>query len=368
MNLSILAVGQAGGNIANLFSEKGYPALVINSSQRDLETCQNIDPNHRLHLVNSEGAGKDREEAIRLITNNWESCLSFVKEHFSQPSTELIFVIFSCGGGTGSGSSPLLLNILTNELESKTIVACPILPSKNDSILAHINTLECLEQLSELDICIIPIDNSKADSDSKNQIYNQINHSFVDLVDSIVKQTELNSQYGNLDRKDMLNLFKTPGFCCLSHVDIANVNKTISLTSDSITHAITDSWDNSIITSPSYSKLIRFGLIFNGQENFMPLIITKNILNDFGNSPLDIYEGYYTQNKGDIYTILTGLTFNTDRLKQIEYKTTHETESLQNALTASHSISYKPSSLNIKPVDKQKKALSSILSKYQKKL
>lgn len=366
MNLSVLGIGQAGGNIANLFSERGYNSLVINSSQRDLDTCHNIDPKHRLHLVNSEGAGKDREEAIRLISNNWESCLSFVKEHFSQPSTELIFVIFSCGGGTGSGSSPLLLNILTNELENKTIVACPILPSKSDSILAHINTLECLEQLSELDICIIPIDNSKADSDSKNQIYKQINHTFVDLVDLIMKQTELNSEFGNLDRKDLLNLLKTPGFSCFSHVDIANTSKSISLTSDGITQLIIDSWENSIITTPSYAKLIRFGLIFNGQENFMPLIKTKNILSEFGNLPLDIYEGWYTENKGDVYTILTGLAFNTERLKQIEYKTTHETESLQNALSSSHSISYKPSTLQLKPAEKQKKALSSILSKYKK--
>lgn len=364
MSLSVLGIGQAGGNLGSLFAERGYNVGIINYSQADLSTCSNIDEHLRLRIIGSEGVGRDRGEAIKLMNNNWESCLSFVKENFSQPSTEMILVVFSCGGGTGSGVAPLLCEILTNELD-KTIIAVPILPSKSESIVSHINTLECLEQLSELNICIIPIDNDKVNVDSKNQLYKQVNLSFVELMDSIIKQTDRHSVYGNLDRKDLLNILKTPGFCNIAHTNLTDINKSVSLSSESITRYILESWMESVVCSPSYEKIIRFGLIFNGQENLMPFIKTKEILDVFGNTPLDVYEGWYVQNKGDVYSILTGLSFNKSRLREIENRT-QGNESLQNALNSSHSISFKPSTLQIKPVEKHKKAISSILSKYKK--
>jgi cell division GTPase FtsZ len=304
--------------------------------------------------------------AIKQMNNNWELCLSFIKEHFSQPSTELIFVVFSTGGGSGSGIAPMLTDILMNELDNKTIVCCPILPSENESVIAHLNTLECLKELSELDVCILPIDNNKFPHLSKNELYKQVNHTFVDLISNILEQTDQFSIHGNLDKQDLITLFSQKGFSCISHVDLTNLTQNISLSVESVTESIQNSWNQSIFASPSYSKIIKFGLIFNGQESLMPLVKIKNILSLFNNSPLDTFEGWYTESRGDVFTIITGLEFNVDRLKQIEYKTTAEYENIQNALRSGHSISYKASNLNTIIKKKDKKTVSSILSKYQK--
>ena len=37
--IGVIGLGQAGGNIANLFAEKGVPSIVMNYSSKDIETC-----------------------------------------------------------------------------------------------------------------------------------------------------------------------------------------------------------------------------------------------------------------------------------------------------------------------------------------
>ena len=38
--IAFVAVGQAGGNIGQLFEQKGYNVLYINTSQEDLDTLE----------------------------------------------------------------------------------------------------------------------------------------------------------------------------------------------------------------------------------------------------------------------------------------------------------------------------------------
>lgn len=362
--LGIIGVGQGGSMIADKFSSNGFPAIAINYSERDLESCSNIQ--NKIRLFGSEGVGKERELATQLMNDNWETVLSNVKKNFSHPSIQVIFIIFSTGGGTGSGVSPMLIDLLQNDMEDKVFVACPILPSHNESVVAHINTLECLKQLSQLDVCILPIDNSNIDASSKHDLYKKANDSFYKLINSILEQTEQNSPYGNLDQRDLIALLSNRGFTHIAHVDISKLKEGLNLSKESVCNSIKLSWRNSIITKPSLTKIIRFGFIFNGQENLMSSISIDDLLSEFDNQPLDIFEGFYTKEKGDVYTILTGLEFDMERLNFIESKTIDDTDNLQNALVRSHSISYKQSNLAIKPKDKEKKTLSNILSKYQK--
>jgi tubulin-like protein CetZ len=358
----VIGLGQCGSNIADLFAEKGYTSAAINYSEKDLQSLQHIDKT--LLLQGSEGVGKDRGLAIQLMNSNFETVHSFIREHFSQPSIQVIFIIFSTSGGSGSGISSFITELALNEFPDKAIVCVPVLPSLDESVISQMNTLECLQQISELDVCILALDNNKSGQITKNQIYKKVNQSFVELIENIHMQTQQSSSHGNLDERDLFTLLSSKGFANISHIDIANINQSLKL--EEVNQSIINSWNHSLFSSQNNAKIIRFGLIFNGQEQLIRHVKVRDLLVEFDNPALDVFEGWYTDSKGDIYTILTGLAFNTDRLKQIEYKTTHETESLQNALTSSHSISYKPSALQIKPVEKQKKALSSILSKYKK--
>ncbi|MED1205976.1 tubulin-like doman-containing protein [Heyndrickxia acidicola] len=361
--LGIIGLGQAGGTVADLFAERGFLSMAINYSEKDLESLDHLDL--KLHLVGSEGVGRERSKATKLIQNNWETAVSFIRNNVSQSSIQMILVVFATGGGSGSGIAPVMCDLLSNEFENKVIVACPILPDSTESTKAQINSLECLKELSELDICILTIDNAQRKERSKSQLYRSVNESFVKDMVTIVEHTEMNSKYGNMDTNNLLSLFSAKGFAHISYADISKINESIKLSKETVTEKIIQSWQQSIFTKPSLDKIHKFGLIFNGQECLMDYLDIQSYCSQFKNLPLTTFEGYYNNRKGDVYTILTGLQFNTERLNEIETNIVKQTEILSNVLTQSHSISIKPVAIKLKPVEKKKKPLSDIIKKYK---
>lgn len=360
MKVGIIGIGQAGSSVANIFAHNGYEALAINYSQSDLNSCPNIERKHL--LLGSEGVGKDRSLATSLMQNNWEKTVEVVKEQFSQTSINLIFVIFSTGGGTGSGVASIFLDLLSNELEDKTIVAVPILPHQSESTISHLNTLECVKELGEVDVCLLPIDNNHSTSNNKLSLYKEVNESFFTTLDEIISHTSLNSPYSNLDQTDLLKLFSTVGWTSITSINLTNLNSQVNLTnlSDSILS------NDSIFMKPTTNKIIRLGSVFYGQESLMKMIDLQQVIKQFNNQPMDIFEGWYPNDtQGQLRLIFTGLSFDMSRLKEIEGKTITDSESLKNVLNESHRVNVK-SQVNLNKPNKQKKALSTILAKYKK--
>lgn len=364
--IGVIGLGQAGGNVANIFAERGIQTAAINYSSKDLETCNHIE--NKLKLIGSEGVGKQREEAIRLFHNNYESALIFIKEHFSQPSVELIFIVFSAAGGSGSGIASILSELLLNEMQEKTFIICPIIPTVSECITAQLNTLDTLTSLSELEACIIPLDNEKGMfNGAKDKSYHFINQTFVDTILTIADYTNMHSITGNFDARDLCTLLSTTGFCSIGQCDISHLkNEDISVNIEAVSKKVRTSHFESIFTSPSLEQIVRSGLIFDGQESLMYCVDVDKIHNQFPNQPLDVFEGYYTEEKGRVISIYCGLKFNSTRLNQIEKLATERIESFQNT-HQSTSISIKRPTIK-SPVmsSKPKKSLSDILNKHKK--
>jgi tubulin-like protein CetZ len=360
MKVGFVGIGQAGTSVVDLFAKSGYGCLAINYSESDLKSCHYIERKHL--LLGSEGVGKDRSLATSLMQNNWEKTVEVAKEQFSQTSINLIFVIFSTGGGTGSGVASVLLDLLSNELEDKTIVAVPILPHQSESTISHLNTLECIKELSEVDVCLLPIDNNHSTSNNKLSLYKEVNESFFTTINEIISQTSLNSPYSNLDQTDLLKLFSTVGWSTITSINLTKLNSQVNLAnlSESILN------QQSIFMKPTTNKIIRLGSVFYGQESLMKIIDLQQITSQFNNQPMDIFEGWYPNDtQGRLRLIFTGLSFDMNRLKEIEGKTITDSESLKNVLNESHRVNVK-SQINLNKPTKQKKALSSILAKYKK--
>lgn len=366
MSIGIIGVGQGGSAVASEFSKRGVPSIVMNYSESDLNSVSES-VQGKLRLIGSDGVGKNRGLATQLMSNNYETAISFVKEHFSQPSTELIFVIFSCAGGTGSGCSPLLLELLQNEMEDKVFVAVPILPTLSEVIVNQSNALDTLSQLSNLNVCIVPLDNSKwIQEGGKNQLYKNVNESFVELIINLMEYTEKHSQYSNLDKKDLLTLFSTKGFSTIGCTDLTKLrSEGVSMDREGIQQLIKQSWDNSIFTSPSYEKVVRVGLIFDGQENLLQQMDQSLIFNHFPNQPIDFFEGYFTESRGLVYTVLTGLKFNNKRLEEIRQIIQQQNQMLE-SLNHETTISVQATTIQLRNNPQKKKKALDILGKYKK--
>lgn len=321
MFISFLGLGQAGGNVADLAAERGFYTGAINYSQKDLDSLENVEM--KLKLVGSEGVGKNRQNAISLMSNNWDLATNFVKENFSHPSIEIIFVPFSTAGGSGSGLAPILLNMLQDLMPEKTFVAMPILPDTSEVVANQKNALDTFEDLSQLNICILPIDNDKAQSNSSNlgksRLYNTVNNQVVSIIQSILSYTDQHSKHGVIDRKDLLAIFKTRGMATIAHADLVNLNHPYDFTESSLIDKVHDSWNATPFANIQYDQIVSAGIIFDGQESLMEYINMGNIFSKFNNlMPIHLYEGYYNNQNGTVISLLSGLNWITNRLEQMD--------------------------------------------------
>lgn len=320
-NLAFLGLGQAGGNICNTATKHGFYSAAINYSARDLESLDLVED--KLMLIGSEGVGKERGEAIRLMNSNWDLATNFVKEHFSHSSIDIIFVPFSTAGGSGSGIAPILISMLMELMPEKVFVATPVLPDQTETYKSQNNCLEAFEDLSQLDITILPIDNEQVRTTTSSVgrvgLYKTTNEKVIHLIKSVIDYTDQSSQYSVLDKKDLLSIFKTKGFATISEVNITNMQDGFELTETTFAEKIQASWNKSPFAKIENDQIISAGIIFDGHERVMDCLNTNKVFSVFGNRmPLNLFEGYYNGHDNKVISVLSGLSLCKGRLSSIE--------------------------------------------------
>jgi tubulin-like protein CetZ len=320
--IGVIGIGQAGGNIADEFAKKGFYSAAINFSAKDLESLEHVEK--KLLLIGSDGIGKQRSNAISLMNNNWDLALNFVKENFAHSSIDIIFVPFATGGGSGSGVSPVLLQLLVESMPDKVFVAMPIIPDKQESFIAQKNCIETFEDLSTLDVCIMPIDNEQArytlSNVGKNHLYNKVNEYVASIIEKLVSYSDKHSKYGVLDKKDIKSIFSHKGLCTIAETELICLSNKYDISEQGIANNVQDSWKTTLFADIEYDQILCSGFVFDGQERLMELLNVESIFSPFGNKkPISLYEGYYTQEKGGkVITVLSGLSWCNTRLKEID--------------------------------------------------
>lgn len=371
----VIGIGAAGSNISDEFAKLNYPCVAINFSKSDLDSLEHVE--NKLELYGSDGVGKQRSRAIELMRNNWESTIEFVKQNFSQPSIEIILVTFSTAGGTGSGIGIFLSELLQEQMHDKIICCCPIIPDKNEVIGSQLNTQEALEELSQLDICTIPIDNQSILNQShervpKNIQYKEINSSFVNLIAKIDSYTNKSSKNGVIDKRDITQLFSTNGVMVISETNLADISD-FKMNKNHFINKIQDSWKRSIFSPIQFEKIIRAGVIFDGDEKLIEYLTYENLFDMFKHSPIELYEAYYSEGKGEIITILSGLDWIYNRIQVIDEVIDKQKEKLANIEentyksknTSKLSLLESITKSSVATVPK-KRSVSEIISKYSR--
>jgi len=198
--ISFVAVGQAAGNIGRLFEQKGYPVLYVNTSQEDLDTLEGA--KFRYHIPQGEGCSKNRRRAKQLVIDDFDNIAAEID---SKAGSEMIFVIFASGGGTGSGAGPMLADLLADE--GKTVGTVTVIPAPDESVKTQINSYECFSELAGIQgtgACFI-IDNGRGDRLELNRI-------FADALDAFLEIPEKHkSVRGNIDRAEVMETLRAHG-------------------------------------------------------------------------------------------------------------------------------------------------------------
>lgn len=371
--IGIVGIGAAGGNIADLAFENGINAVALNFSERDLESLDFVE--QRLMLIGSEGVGKNRDEAINLMVDkNWELALKFIKENFSTPSTEIIMVCFSAGGGSGGGIGPMLVDLLAQEMDDKAIVAVPILPDTTEALVHQVNALYVTEELSRQDLCVLPIDNEQVKKKNPNagkaRIFKETNETFVNLISTLPKYTDRHSKHGVLDKKDLRTIFSTKGISAISSAEITKLDEgQADIRNEGITEVIKKSWENSIFAPLEMQNIPKAGIIYEGPLDLFTIDSAQLFSSFKGGEPTHLFEGTYESDHAKVTTILSGMPYYSTRLKTIEEKIEAQQkvkEELSTIETGYESKLKLPKASHKKPLPRnKKKAINSILDKYQ---
>lgn len=369
--ISVLGIGGAGGNIADEAYKMGYLTGAINFSQKDLDS---INVNFKMRLPASEGVGRNRDLAIKLMQDHWKIAVDFIKQNFAY--SDVIIVTFSTSGGTGSGISPMLLELLTNLMPAVTFIALPIIPDYTEVTVNQLNVLNTFNELSNLDIAVFPIDNQQIKDNyfpiSKSLLYKKVNESTIYLLDRLIKYTEENySKNGNFDKKDLMAVLNTKGIGIISEVDISTYQNNL-ISTGIITEAIQKSWYKSPFIPIEYQKVVRAGIIVDANDKYMEFINHQSIFNKFNSGmPIDLFEGYCDTGDNKIITILTGLPWCNNRLQKIDQIIQKDKNKIENILM-SNNEQFETKSINLMDSVRQERSqettsVNQIINKYRNK-
>lgn len=233
--VGIIGVGQGGTSLGvELAKSVGMndfnKFISFNLSKSDLDSVSNfIHKENLIQLVDSSfGSGKNRNKSKGLLgyEDIREKIINETNRVFNG-ECNLIFVLFSTGGGTGSGVGPILTSIIESDEIKKPskngkplVFGIPLLPDQSEGEIAQENTIEALKEMSYL--CdkkvarFILVDNNKY-NDIKEDVtrWQAIN---ADVVKFLTRYLTVSytSQFSNLDFEDRMNALAVPGchsFC-----------------------------------------------------------------------------------------------------------------------------------------------------------
>jgi cell division GTPase FtsZ len=364
--IMIIGVGQCGGNIAEDAELKGFTSVAMNSYKGDLDILRWVST--KIHFQGFSGAGKNREKGKDSLKENLEDVIGKIVTIANDPAIEVITVVFSTDGGTGSGCGPLLINILTDIFPHKIVNAITVLPKFDESLGSFANSVECISELSNIEnmgACFF-IDNNKVRNrlpnyTTKKELYRLINSSIIGLLDNVCKASNQKSFEGNFDGADLLSVLGTRGAALISEVNTRDVSI--------INQEIKDSWNNSIFITPEYDqRIVNAGFIYRTSNEMIKALDKTLIFSQLG-IPIEVYEGFYNSER-TITTIISGLTFPITRLKDMEHVIESNKQRIEDNMQSSTNQKYETNSNwvnNLRnPNKKQKTDNSSLTDKLNK--
>lgn len=283
----ILGLGAAGNNIANLFEGKGYTTMYINSSIEDLNCIKGV---HKVIIPGAEGAAKDRRRVLQLAMESFGDIVQKIESVITQ---KYVVVIFSAGGGTGSGLSTPILKYLTQI--GKVCIPVMILPDGHSSAKINENAYNASVELMSIQGlgATFLLDNSRGDKFAINSRFACELDSFINLQNSSV--------HGNIDKAERKQMLSCPGVAA-----IGKVSKAKSTASE-----LVESLYNGI-----YAEITSKNAYYLGISTSNKSLDIESITSTFA-SVYDVFSGV---SEATSIIIATGMQFSQQRILKFKNK------------------------------------------------
>lgn len=204
-----VGIGQAGNNLVSsiLKVDKRFNGLFINTSYHDMEQLDNV--TNMYAIPSARGCARDRKKAQSYAKAYYQTIVDKIINDYVM--CDMVYFVFSTGGGTGSGISvPILRMLASNKNSKKHFGAIMITPSTRESAKAFSNTVECWNEIMLIDNLksYYVLDNNKRDDKL------EINTEFAILFNRFVSLPESN-MHGVLDESEIERMMTAKGMTCL---------------------------------------------------------------------------------------------------------------------------------------------------------
>lgn len=350
LKIGVVTIGQAGGNVAEALVALSFDVIAMNSSNEDLNKFKSGDicSFYKMGGASVTGCAKERSIAIDLVRNDFQEIVKAIQTEFADDEVDIFNIVASAGGGTGSGSAPLLCKILKQAFDGVEVIATIVLPDREESIKALSNAIECVQELERMKVPILLYDNEKVRKveTSQKAIYANINTSIANDMLYIRGDNRPASEIGNIDDRDMLKIITTPGVISVTHVTIKENMLDRKSIDTSIVEAIKA---NKFIPLEDDKVVRRIGIVTNLPKSISTeLDMGFNVIKDEVGEPLEIHHHIYDEdkvaksNEGTLTIICSGLSYPINRMNDIakrinnrqEAATVARTENLNDARNA----------------------------------
>jgi len=224
LQVGVIGIGNTGNQIATLaMNELKIPVLAINSSEKDLETVPDSVPKKLISSTKglSQGAGKNRSLAKSYLKESIMKVLSSDETNKFLNDMDIIFIVSSTGGGTGSGTAPLLANIIKSAYADTKVILIGVLPVNNEALSAHVNTLEYLNELYSVleNQTYMLYDNDRYAKLPSYLMMEKVNREIVEDINVIRCTYNLTTRFDSIDEQDMMRLVSFPGRIVVSRLE-----------------------------------------------------------------------------------------------------------------------------------------------------
>jgi len=194
MKLVVIGFGQCGGRVADEFARLNMRArscrgmeivtgaFAVNSDSADLSGLQAIksDYKHRILIggrrTGGHGVGKINELGAEIAREDSDKIVDAIRVTPRFLESDAFLLIASAAGGTGSGSLPVVTQLIKERYGDKPVYALVVLPfehEENNEERTIYNAATCLKSVNSVADAVILVDNQRyirKDSSIKNNI------------------------------------------------------------------------------------------------------------------------------------------------------------------------------------------------------
>ena len=337
VQMAFIGAGQGGGRIAQSFYDMGYRRVcAVNTTEQDLSSLSI--PNKLVVGNNRGGAGKDPDQGRLAAKESYEDIMDLMMRSWGD-GVEQMFVCVGAGGGSGTGSWPVLVKAM-KEFGDSTNIEKPIekhlgiimtMPKRSEGARVQQNALTALRQAVELVEAdkistLIIVDNAKIHElypgISVKKFWRIANQNFSAILHTFNLLAAQDSEYNTFDRADFRSVLRN-GILIFGMTRVEEWEE-----QEDISQAVRQNLAGNLLGDGfDLSKANMAGAIVVAHDDVLEEVPMENIDYAFnslgrclGNEGVTLHSGIYEWNKPGmmVFTIVSGLEPPQARFAELE--------------------------------------------------